>query len=284
MYLPNHPTHASRHSPLNQHLPLNLMSQETLVSETGISDSPRPLTSWFTTTPPSGYEALPYEDVDSDSDEDSDVELWALKPAADIEASPVPRPFSTSTERNTAASAKRSPNSPRTNSRMRGVPKMFLILLTAGLPSTLFFSALAWLVGGIVLRSIFKVSPYDTMDSRAAFNASMAGAPIVALATGVLAFLDFALRRLPKLRASADGQGNTIEYDPIEDALSISSVCALACVLAMPLGFVMMPHLATETFGVWHGLGWSATGMGVPVGLILVGCLPQLLWCDTVDL
>ena len=260
------------------------MSQETLVSETTISDSPRPLISWFTTTLPSGYEALPYEDVDSDSDEDSDVDLWALKPASDIEASPVPHPFPASREPNTATSTKRYPSSSRTSSRMRGVPKMFLILLTAGLPSTLFFSTLAWLVGGVVLRSIFKVPPYDTMDSRAAFNASMAGAPIIALVAGVLAFLDFALRRLPKLRASADGQGKSIEYDPMEDALSISSVCALACVLAMPLGFVMMPHLATETFGAWHGLGWSATGMGAAVGLILVGCLPQLLWCDAVDL
>ena len=260
------------------------MSQETLVSETSISDSPRPFTSWFTTRSPSGYGALPYEDSDVDSEEDSDVELWVLKPTADIEASPVPRPFPASRQRDLEASTKCCPNSLRTRSRMRGVPKMFLILLTAGLPSTLFFTALAWLVGSIVLRSIFKVSLYVTMDSRAAFNASMAGAPIVALVTGVLAFLDFALRRLPKLRASADNQGKTIEYDPMEDAFFISSVCALACVLAMPLGLVMMPHLATGTFGAWHALGWSAAGMGVPVGLILVGCLPQLLWCDAVEL
>ncbi|PIL35276.1 hypothetical protein GSI_02001 [Ganoderma sinense ZZ0214-1] len=263
------------------------MSHETLVSQFSLSDSPKLLTSWFASKPPSGYEALPYEeDSESESDEHSeddeaseegsDVELWVLQSPSDIEACPATHLSPASRELITESTPKRGSGSPHT--RMCGVLKMSLILLTAGLPFTLLFSALSWLVGGIVLSSIFKAPPYDTASSGAAFKASMAGAPLVALAVGALTFLDFLVRRLPS--ASADQS----QYDPQGDAMAVAVMSAAASVLAMPLGFLMAPRLGTETFGAWHALGWSATGLGVPVGGVLLCCLPQLLWCDAVDL
>ncbi|KAI1786431.1 hypothetical protein LXA43DRAFT_1033711 [Ganoderma leucocontextum] len=257
------------------------MSQETLISQTSLSGSPRPATSWFPARPPSGYVALPYEDSEDDSD--VPVELWALKPASDIEARPIP---SSEYHHGVDPSPQDGPSSPRT--RMLGVLRMFIILLTSGLPSTLFFSAFSWIIGGIVLGSIFKVAPYDTMDTGATFKASMAGAPVIALVVGFLGFLYFVLRRLPSLprrTVGRDRQSSTVRaYDPAMDALAVSSICAPASVLAMPLGLVMMPRLATETFGVWQALGVSATGLGVLVGGLLLRFLPELLWCDTVDL
>lgn len=255
------------------------MSQESLVSQSNIFHSSKPATSWFPIRVPSGYEALAYEgdsDDDEDSEGDSDVALWVLKPASDIEASPYTSPSPASRERPTESSRKGGTSSLRT--RTRGVLKMFLVILTAGLPFTFFVSAFSWLVGGIVLSSILKVSPYNTTDSGPPFKASMAGAPVVALVVGAFAFLDFVVRRLPSV-ARADRQ-----YDPWDDATTVASICVPASVLAMPLGLVMMPHLATETFGAWHALGWSATGLGVPVGGISLFFLPQLLWCDAVDL
>ena len=70
----------------------------------------------------------------------------------------------------------------------------------------------------------------------------MAGAPVVAFA-----FLDFVVHRG---RRPTLGRRGIAAYDQESDIYTLSCVCALGSVLAMPLGLLMMPHLATErTFG-----------------------------------
>ncbi|KAM5539199.1 hypothetical protein V8D89_007072 [Ganoderma adspersum] len=244
------------------------MFQETLVSQPSIS--------WFPVRYPSGYETLPYEE---DAEEDSDAEYWALKPASDIEANPATHPSSASGERAVETSPQDGPRLP-VRTTMLGVMRMVAILLTAGLPSTLVFSAFTWLIGGIVLCALARVPPYDTMDVNGTFRASMAGAPVISLVVGALALLDLVLRRLPKMRmrrADPIIQGRSAEYDAATDALAISSICAPLSVLAMPLGFLMMPHLATETFGVWHALAVSTTGFGLLVAMFVVHIVLEVL-------
>ena len=266
-------TSRRRHSPPS-HLFLALMSQETLVRQPTLSVSPKPVVSWFPVRYPSGYEALPYED---DSEEDSDAELWALRPASDIEASPATHPSSVSGS-SAVVTSPQDGLKPPARTTMLGVLRMVAILLTAGLPSTLVFSAFTWLIGGIVLCALAKVPPYDTMDVNGTFKASMAGAPIVSLVIGVLALLDLVLRRLPKMRREyRQGRSTKDGYDAAADALTISSICAPLSVFAMPLGFLMMPHLVTETFGVWHALAVSMTGLGFLVATLVVHIVLEVM-------
>ncbi|PIL26795.1 hypothetical protein GSI_11131 [Ganoderma sinense ZZ0214-1] len=251
-----------------------LMSQETLVTQSSLSDAHKSAISWFPARRPSGYEALPYEEPGEDSD--VDTEHWALKPASDIEASPTTRPLPASGSRKIEGSSTDGPSAPCTM-MMRGVAGTVAIHLIAGLPATLFFGAYSWIIGGIVLCALARLPPYDTMDVNGTFWATMAGAPVVSLIVGALALVDLVLRRLPNLRqASRPGadhlrQGRdtrttrAYEYDAADDAVAISSICAPLSVFAMPVGLLMMPRLVTETFGVWNGLAVSATGFGVLV-------------------
>ncbi|KAM5539194.1 hypothetical protein V8D89_007067 [Ganoderma adspersum] len=155
---------------------------------------------------------------------------------------------------------------------------MVAILLTAGIPSTLVFSAFTWLIGGIVLCALARVPPYDTMDANGTFNASMAGAPVVSLVVGVFALLDLVLRQLPKMRgADRQRRSTAYEYDAATYALAISSICAPLSMLAMPTGFLTMPHLATETSGVWNALVVSTTGFGLLVAMFVVHIVLEVL-------
>ena len=253
------------------------MSQHALISPTAPSQSGSTTTAWIPARPPAGYEPLPCED----SEDHGDIKFGTLTLTSDAETGPTisPSPALAPEAHNTNAPAPRDrQNASRT--RLHGVLKMFVILMLAGLPSTLFFSLVAWLVGGAVLQA-FEVPPYDAADLGMAFKASMSGAPVVALTVGALAFLDFIVRRLPRLRYRSHGAA----YNQESDICAISCVCAPASVCAMPVGLLMMPQLAMGTkFGVWHALGWSVTGLGVPLVGFGLGFLLPWMWCTTVRL
>ena len=255
------------------------MSQHTPVSLTAPSHSASTTTAWIPARPSTGYEPLPYED----SEDHGDIKFGTLTLTSDVETGPTtsPSPPLAPEVHDTNTPAPRNCQIPSRTTLLRvGVLKVFVILLLAGLPSTLFFSLVAWLVGGAVLQA-FEVPPYDAADLGVAFKASIAGAPVVALAVGALAFLDFVVRRLPRLRYRSHGAA----YDQESDICVISCVCAPASVCAMPVGLLMMPQLGMETkFGVWHALGWSVTGLGVPLVGFGLGFLLPWMWCTTVHL
>ena len=270
------------------------MSQETLVSQTAPSHSLDIIATCFLGRPPTGYEALPCEG----SEDESDVELCAFKwtSESDVEASPIttyPHPSLTSGSRTTvphpSLGERRSP-SRSTRIPTLGVLKISAILLIAGLPSTLGSSFFASIFGAHLLNVLhaLEVPTYASADDiGAAVQTSIAGAPLVALAVGALAVLDFVLRRLPRLK-SRRGPGRDIDrdgvYDQASDILILSCICVPASVFAMPLGLLMMPHLGSETFGVWSALGWSAMGLGVPLVAVSFPLLLLWLWCTTVRL
>ena len=273
---------------------LHLMSQETLVSQTTPSHSLDIIATCFLGRPQMGYEALPCED----SEDESDVELCAFKwtSESDVEASPI----TTYLHPSLAAGSRTTVPHPSIGERRSpswstwiptfGVLKISAILLIAGLPSTLGSSFFACIFGAHLLNVLhaLEVPTYASVDDiGAAVQTSIAGAPLVALAVGALAVLDFVLRRLPRLQ-SRRGPGRDIDrdgvYDQASDILILSYICVPASVFAMPLGLLMMPHLGSKTFGVWSALGWSAMGLGVPLVAVSFPLLLLWLWCTTVRL
>ncbi|KAI1782896.1 hypothetical protein LXA43DRAFT_1068164 [Ganoderma leucocontextum] len=158
-------------------------------------------------------------------------------------------PFPSPEVHDIGSSPQDGPHLPRM--RISGLLKMFVILTTCGLPAALYFSAIVWYVGGTVLKSLIAVLPYNSMDSVATFKAPIAGAPIIALTVGAVVSLDFALRRLPGSSSRTDSRRTKYNI-LISELLNIWAICAPSSAFAVPLGFVMVPGLATEAFGAWH--------------------------------
>lgn len=140
--------------------------------------------------------------------------------------------------------------------------KTFAILVAFGLPSALFCSAYMWYAGGYILYSL-ELPPYTSMGVMDMFRASMAGAPLVVLVVSAAALV---LSGSPRPDSSDDAQMACI----------VAVVCAPLSVFAMPLGFVMMPHLMVEGFGLRHALAMSATGLGILVAAFVLA-LPRIL-------
>ena len=146
--------------------------------------------------------------------------------------------------------------------------KTFATLVAFGLPSALFCSAYMWYAGGYILYSL-ELPPYTSMDVMDMFRASMAGAPLVVLAVSAAALV------LSGPPSSLDSETWRVS-DRTGTACVVAVDCAPLSVFAMPLGFVMMPHLMVEGFGLRHALAMSATGLGVLVAAFVL-TLPRIL-------
>ncbi len=197
----------------------------------------------------------------------SDRELFATKATSRIKAGAIAGPLASSTEDGAAEAPTEDASSlPRT--KILAVLKMAAIPMARGLGFVLLYSPALCALGATTLNGIFHVAPFTSVPLVGQLTASLAGAPVAALAVGAIAFVDFVLRRLPGL-----GRDQGVPQCLDEMALVVG---ALSSVFAMPLGFVMMPHLATEEFGVWYALAVTATGLGVLGGMLL--CCLLIVW------
>ncbi|KAI1786430.1 hypothetical protein LXA43DRAFT_55751 [Ganoderma leucocontextum] len=260
IFIRRRPPHPSQLTPRHTY---DRMSQETVVSQTTPADPEGLVGIRLPTTPPSVDEAL------SHAEDGGDVELCAIKPTADLEAGVIAHPFAPSGQGSVNSLPRDGPSLPRVRISDVVDVNTFVGLTICGILSALFFSLILLGIGTMIL---VWASPFNSGDLAAEVYASLIGAVVVALAVGAtVAFVDLVLR------LSLRGRDGGTAHDR-DRTVIVLGICAPASVFAMPLGLVMLPHLATETFAARHALALSATGLGAPCALALLIRGSAWLW------